>query len=788
MKNYDIATMPGWKYLLLLVVLSIFPLLLQFNAQLDYLDDNCHYLNLAKALYTGRGYVQIHLPGNMPENLVSPGLPAIFAALMAIRDNPKDLIVFKTFFHLCYLLFLILAAHIFTKHLKMNRWIVVGIILFIALNPRVTQFASIETTEMPFMIASAAAILCFLKYAENFKNRYFWLATAFSIATVYIRIPAIPFVIACFIWLLTVKKFDKAFLYGFVVAGVLGFWLVPTALGTGWEYRAQFAPGAETGLSQIAFLWFNFKIHVLEYLFISLPDLIFPATWNIVFTFSPTKWGYFFGSIPLLFMLIGSYGVINDKKPRLVALFVFVYFGIYTFLSSCHERYITVLIMGIVYLIALGVWQILKLIRLRGILLKAIIAILILVPIGFLYQPLLLRAKFVSYTRSRFLNKDTGKYVSRTFAYRYAQEMEVAEYYEALNWCHENLPASTVIMTAQVRSAYYLTDMVCVSPSYYGIARKMMSTGIKTPEDRRDNYDKFMEFALENHVTYIIIDPIFNESIGMIAPSMAKYEGCCSLTYKTINHKTFVFHLDTTCLRQALLSKFDDEKLLNIARLRYANEEKGFPKKFNEYIRSRKENDLNYMRIIEACTKADSITFAEALKNYPHSEEDLESIIKHFDYLRMAGDFPKMESLMSAADTLYPRNAKLWFEWGVAINRVIAEGTVNQKAEQLYWALVAFSRAIRYGADTSDVKNNAGVAYYKVGDYEKAVASFIKAVELDHKNPAKFKNLIAALVSAGKKDEAIELLDLAEKRTDFGEEYVKTAKEMRRLIDMQGKF
>jgi len=744
------------KVIFFLGIITIPLLFIPFNPQLDYLDDNCHYMNLGKALYTGQGYVQLHIPDHPTENLVAPGLPAIFALIMAIRDNPKDIILFKTFTTFCIWLFLVITAYIFIRYLKINKWVVFVSVLFFVLNPRLVKFGSLASTEAPFLASSALAILALFKYEKTKNIKHFWIAVLLGALTAYIKVTSIPFIVTIFVWFLTKKQFYRGFLFAFAVMLLLMLWLLPTWIAHGWDYSPQFIQSGQNEVSVIAHYFSSFKHHIAKYSFISLPDLLLPFTWGQVFTSKPNMYGIIYGSILIVFLILGLYNSRKDVYRRFFGVFVVFYIGLYLFLSSCHERYLAMTIAGLVFLLYAGIEQILKWFKLKGKISAIIIIGIFVILTAMNIKPLIFHAKFSQATQRRFFSPDDEEHIARLRNSKYHLENNVARFADALVWCRDNLPSDAIILTSQTRTAYFTTDMICVSPGYW-------DPDVEKRKVRKRNWTEiFWNNALEYKVDYTIVDAVYITTAYFIRPATLKYQHCMELLFESSSPKSFVFKIDTSCVRNSVNENHFfkiETKLLEISRLI--------------------ENE-NYTEL------------SKAIRDYKTSSDDMENIIMVIDFFLKEDNIEIAESLMTAADTLYSKNHKLWLNYGISLNNTYIEcydfETENEIEYKINLTLEVLDKALSYGADTSDVYNNIGVALSNVEGFDMAIYYFIEAYKRDPSNPRKFNNVISTLSFLGRIADAKKYVDMALERTDFGIEFIDNAKKMKRTLEITGEF
>lgn len=742
-------------YLFIIAAISAPILFFAFNFQVDFLDDNCHYMNLGRALYSGMGYTRIDMLPHTRENSAAPGFPLILAGLMCITGNPQSYVFFGFFTTLLYWIFLIVLAYLCVRYLEFNRWLTLLFILYLSLNVRVTKFGPMVTTEAPFMLFSLLVIWSFIKYERTNRPIQFWLATLLSTAAVYIKVTSLPFVLACSIWLVSIKRLDRAILYLVVVVGVLGFWLLPASIDSGFGYTKQvFQPEiiSEDKMPIVAFFEpyvKNIPHHFVAYTFEYIPDLVFPVLWQYVYTTEPTIWGILVGSAILVITVIGIITGWTSRSLRLLGIVFIVYFLSHLIFFSHGQRYITVVIAEMLILLGLGLWQVIKWVKRMGAVPKVVYSFLLLSMTALAVPPYLKHTRFTAETRRQYFSGEDDWTVARTQGSRYVNEPALARYFDALKWCRYNTPKDAVLVAVQPRTAFFISERYCVSPEFL---MPIMET-----DEVLSHLEEVWEWALKYHATYVVIDSKFKMSIYVVRPAFMKYYECFSLVHETASPKIAVFKIDTAALRSAIRSdrKVRIEKLLReIYTLKSQN----------------KEREL--ANLISGTDRTDSL---------------LNDIIRYLEFYREIGRITTAETLFVSADALFPQSGKLWLNWGIMINKTVAKD-VDALIEKTKLAIEAFTNALEYGADSSDCYNNIGITIYSAGDYETALPYFVKAYILDPKNPAKLKNLVTGYAATGKQKEAREILELAMKRTDFGTKFVTTAKELYKALINLEKF
>ncbi len=735
---------------------------LTFQAQIDFLDDNCHYMNLGKALYTGKGYVQLHHPAKPHENTVAPGLPLILALLMSIRGNTHDIVFFNLFSSLCVWAYVLLFCVVLVRTFKVNRFVALSICTMLALNVRMLKYASIVSTEAPFMFCSMLVAYLVFRYEETGKKLFMWLVILATILTLYIKITALPIFIILFAWYFLRRKYIDSLRFAIFVTLAIGIWLVPTMLTTGWYYKHQFASYdvvREVGPSANPILAYSerFLHHITKYIFIYIPDHICPFLWESIFYENPRPLGYGVGAF---LALLAIFGLIRGRK-NVYALFFGAFLGgyifIYSFLASCQQRYIDVFAALFAFILYYSLSQLLKMFKLRQLVENIVLAVVFIAIAAANFPSMAHYIRFTRETRKRYFSHENNETVARLLKFKYQLEVNVARYHDALKWCRQNLPKDAVLLTSQVRTAYFISELECLYPPYM-FDNEADTVKYSPPERVKLVWTR----ALEHGVTHVVVDETYWTTVKYIRPGALRFANCLKLLFATAAPQTYVFEIDTVCLRREL--------------------EEDFLGKLNEQLITLADMIYNHRYVQREAYKRYIIHKIGAVRS--------EDVIRLVDYsYKVTSNFAYTESLMTAADDLLPHNAPLWLNYGISLNNRAKENLSGEMLQQkTNAAIAAFDRALTYGADSSDVFNNIGVTLSLVEGYDMAVQYFLRAYALDPKNPKKFRNVITTLIFLDRRAEAEKYLDAAIARTDFGEEFVSTAKQLKRTLQTAGQF
>ena len=744
-KTY-LESLPLWIYLSIIGVVSLILLLLCFNAQPSLLDDNFHYLNLGKALYMGEGFVQLDTPGHPVENQVAPGYPAFLALIMKIAGNPHAIVPLKLFSTLCYWLSIIIAVFIFINYMGVKRSLAALFALFMAVNTSINMFASMITTEAPFILFSTSTVLFLLAYNETGKVIHFFLGAFFTIIALYIRIPGGALAVAGFLWLLSRRDYKKAFIYAAIVGIGLAIWVAPLVLTGKWAYLGQVS-SVESAADRYGIVYTSFvgRIlhHILAYAFNYIPRLFFPSLKNALYVnpqeriFSTT--GLVLGLLMFTGYVLAFIGNYRDKSRRLPLIYIACYFGVASLTSSHGLRYTTYLFIWLTVSYIFGVDSILK--KLKAKKLASYIPHLLVAAVILINLPPYFKDA-VSTARTRTLHHSEKERLSPTVELgKYENEPQMIRMHEASEWCSTNVPEDAVILATQWRSVYFFSDRQTLNAREWFV--EMMSReadGSLGFDD--DLVDSLWIWALSNGVTHVLVDPVYKISQVYLGPALKKYPNCCRIIGSTSEPATYVYYVDTLCLRNSL----------------------GFgPMKIIERL-------IGVHRLSESGDRDSLLAF---LEDYKRSEEDVEEICASIRYAMGVHKYNEAQFACHAATIIYPKNPDIWFNWGVELNKVKSYDV----------ALHALEEALALGADSSDCYNNMGVAFLGMNSLDKGDSLFALAIELDPNDIQKINNRVASLINSGNVFKAEALLEEILATEDADSSFITQIRVLKKRLD-----
>ena len=521
--NDDVKTKhsaPRIPYIAATAVLVAIILLLQWNPALWGGGDNAVYMNLGRAIFEGRGFVQLHVHGNPPDYHVAPGFPVILAGIMALTDNVDAVIVFKLFSTLCMALFLVFLSELFARHLKIPPLVSSFIAIYLAISPQIAMLASSVMTEAPFLLLSLFALFCIFRFFDNGRSVDIVAAAIFSAAAVYIRLVGFPLIIAIFFGLLFARKFREGIFYGAISGGLIAPWLIHILRRGEITYVAQ--SGIE-GMGLFDLLRRAFE-NISVYITVHLPMLFAP--WS-----ASTRWLEIAMGIAIFALaLAGFILAMRNVKARTVAFLALAFVPEILLFHYCTMRYLVPMAAPVMFLIFLslnriaGALKFTKKIRAYS---TVVTLLLLFVPMGDIF------AGSVIYTaqfRAEF--RRLGRPIDSVIA----STEESKAFYDALFWVKENTPSDAVLISSELRIAYFISDRPGV---YIGSAAG----------------DEIWRKGISYNATHLLLDRSSPIVHGKLLAAASPYADCFSRVFTSDNGLAGVFKIDT----ERLAALIDDQ-------------------------------------------------------------------------------------------------------------------------------------------------------------------------------------------------------------------------------------
>ena len=271
-KNLPIFLLTG---LFLLVYTAV------FDSKIDLGGDNAGYYILGKALNTGAGYIDIHLPEQTPANHFPPGYPALMALFMFVSDS---FVFLKLMNGALFLATVLLLYKLFERTVG-NTTVAFLAAAFALLNGHLLRSATIMMSEVPFLFFSVLVLHALVRWEREekpfWKSPVFWSLVLLSAVSYHIRTAGIALVGAVGLYLLFQKRWVPAVAYGAgFLALCLPWYLRGKALG-GNGYLQQLVRvnpyRPEEGLLDASGWVDRIVANASRYLTQELPNGFFPA-------------------------------------------------------------------------------------------------------------------------------------------------------------------------------------------------------------------------------------------------------------------------------------------------------------------------------------------------------------------------------------------------------------------------------------------------------------------------------------------------------------------------------
>lgn len=444
----------AWLYLFFAGLICAVLLALTFNVLINgwTIWDNFQYMNLGRALFEGRGCVQLDVPGHPPENLLAPGFPFVLSIIMHLTGYARPILWMKLFVCICYWLSIVMTVWIFVRYFRINRWIALFLAAYLATNVSTTIYATKILTHSPYILFSTLALWALLSYAQNKKINRFVLGIVFTAIAIYMRFPGLPLVVAGSAWLIYCREYKKALIYAGFVFVLAGLWAAPLLLSDNLVYARQLTEAGIDYPPKIhASLLHRYFNHLLDYIFYKIPGLFFPdiGIW-------PGKWAGAVLKI-LISMLIWIEIATRIKKRTIgiVEFYVIIYLLMISLAASSWSRYVSYLLPWILLIMLLGLRRIIAMLGL-GHNYKFLAGFLPLVILfSFTLPSYIQNVRFTAFHRKQAVH--SGLRPDEILLMDGLHGVKKFNVFGAYNWCRANLPHDAIIMTC------FLT---CVSNFY----------------------------------------------------------------------------------------------------------------------------------------------------------------------------------------------------------------------------------------------------------------------------------------------------------------------------------
>jgi len=275
-------------------------------------DDDASYIMTAKAIAHGTGFGGTLQAGYPLIGTYPPGFAILLSPVALVAGSATwpyrvpVLICFVALFPL---------THLWLRRVGAPRWLRVGVLLLLALNPVAATYATMVMVEAPFMVAFLAAVLLAPRWAAD-RRAFTWTGVAVVVlaaAMIYLKEAGVGIVAGLALWLVLRRHWRRALTL--LVAVVLAFLPVLAfrlAVGTplaGSRYSSEI--GGNLSLSAIPTALHEYAVHALPRSVVPLVGV--PGLFDVVYL-----------SVPVLTVLGAVVWLVRRREPAAVMALVYL--------------------------------------------------------------------------------------------------------------------------------------------------------------------------------------------------------------------------------------------------------------------------------------------------------------------------------------------------------------------------------------------------------------------------------------------------------------------------------
>jgi hypothetical protein len=339
------------------IILAATGFSLGLNSALPLVEDSGIYINMAKSLAHGKGFIYTGAPGDMPANYY----PIVFPAILAICWHwaPGNLLVLKSvniLFALLFIGFLFRWSKIFFKD-RVYR----AAIVFIALSWQIAMYSRAILTEMPYIFFSTACLYVLMRYNEQRTavNRYLFLSMACFFLACYTRLIGVSLLISALAYFFIIKRdIKKGFALSAVLSAALVPWILRDAIFGRSAYISEFS-AVTVSVFALVYRWiYNLAATVSK----ELPDLFLHP---FFVTIDPHSLAFVYkaalGCFIAVIIAVGAYTKLKREGISLIDTYVFIYF-FFMYLTWTHHgaRYLVPIFVFLAYYLMLGLRRLIR--------------------------------------------------------------------------------------------------------------------------------------------------------------------------------------------------------------------------------------------------------------------------------------------------------------------------------------------------------------------------------------------------------------------------------------------
>jgi hypothetical protein len=464
-----------WVRLFIGIQLAL--LALQFTPDLSTNGDDAVYYLLGKSLHDGKGLRQIQFPTAPPMTT----FPIVYPLMLSfVHLFSGSILIAKIVQSILGALTTVVTFYLFRIY---SRNLLIPMIALCATSATLIEYSSNLMSEMPYLLFSLLALLCYEKSVARPKSNWlFWLTTVVSVLPMHCRSAGLAFSAS---WLLT-NLLTKRYRYFVAHAVALAVTVVLFHMATTWDngylihivYRNSYNPeaGFVTPGEMAQRIMQNIQAYGSTILLRSLAPLPFQASKGLL--------GLITG-VCLISILAGWIRSLFGPM-KFLSLYVFMYFGICLLWQTqwSSERFVAGIIPFLYFFLLFGIAGIFDFlfgakgtsVRLR---LKALTGPLENLP-GPRLAVIWVAAFIILISNIMFQTSFLAK--AKTLG------PDWRNYYSCADWIRTNTPPGTIVMSRKV-------ELFCVRSNH---------TGVMYPYSRDIN--KIMKVIDDSNVEYVVFD------------------------------------------------------------------------------------------------------------------------------------------------------------------------------------------------------------------------------------------------------------------------------------------
>lgn len=499
--------LPKWLFPALLVFgfIIVYPFI--FDKKVSLGGDNASYYILGKAISSGQGYTNIHVPGEPPHNHFPPGYPAILGVFMLFTQSITFLKIVNGLFLLGTVLITYSLLNRFTENTKMA---FAGALLLL-FNYHLLSYSTIMMSEVPFLFFATLAMLFFVRMQDSERPFYtdinFYGLLVLSSFAYHIRTAGIALVAGFALYLLINRNWKVllAYLGGFAVLALPWFFRGKSTGGGGYLQQLTMVNPyrPEEGMMGLSDWFTRFGNNVSRYLGKEIPHSLFPA---FEVDYTPDASGNILYGLLIVAVIV--FGLVKLPKFNwLLAGYLLGTFGILLLWPDVWFgiRFILPLIPFLLFLFIYGIYALVNLLMEK-------------VSISTKLNPLLFLIFILFFTPQLKLLAEAADE---------AYLPKFKNYFEMGAWANTNLPEEAVVCTRK-------------PGLFYLFAGRQVAKFANTPD-----YNELFADMKERGFTHVVVDQLGYAQTGrFLVPAVQDNPEKFQLLNQINNPETYLLAID----------------------------------------------------------------------------------------------------------------------------------------------------------------------------------------------------------------------------------------------------